>query len=322
MRSLALLCCLAGAVAQSPPPAPRAVVRQAAGEVEIDLDTPFTTLRWRDLSRPVLWPLRTARGVAVTRAWPLQPDAIGDAKDHVHQKSLWFAHGDVNGVDFWTEAKGAGRIEVEAVDRLEVAAQTASVQLRCRWLDAAGKVVCTDTRLLLCTQQDALRLLDYEVELCASHGELKLGDTKEGTMALRVAKGLCFDAKDATGRCLDSEGRTGGDVWGKRARWVAYGGTLDGQQVGVALLDHQDNLRHPTTWHARPYGLLAANPFGLHEFTKAEKGSGAVQLATGAKLPFRYRIVLFDGPIDAATLEAQWRAFVARKEPPRGGQAR
>src|SRR5262249_19074289 len=76
------------------------------------------------VAKPYFWPLNAPTGVPVTRAWPMEPAKQGGSKDHVHQKSAWFCHGDVipegieikekikgvKGVDFWSEHKGAGRI--------------------------------------------------------------------------------------------------------------------------------------------------------------------------------------------------------------------
>ena len=74
------------------------------------------------LSKPFLYPVLAPDGVPVTRAWPIEKGLPGEATtDHVHQKSVWFCHGDVipegidlkikttdragKGVDFWSEAK-------------------------------------------------------------------------------------------------------------------------------------------------------------------------------------------------------------------------
>ena len=257
----------------------------------------------------MLWPVLDRAGRARTRDWPMTK-APDDATDHVHQRSLWFAHGDVNGVDFWTEEGKAGRVVLTAIERVGATAESVTLRLHCDWVGSDVKVVCTEARELVFAEHDGLRTIDCAVALHASHGALRLGDTKEGTMALRVARGLCFEADGSTGHALSSEGRRDKDVWGTRARWVAFDGDVDGATVGIALLDHRDNLRHPTTWHARPYGLLAANPFGLHDFEKAPPGSGEVKLDAGATLSLRYRVVVFDGRADAAVLDAQWHAFV------------
>jgi hypothetical protein len=91
-------------------------------------------------------------------------------------------------------------------------------------------------------------------------------------------------------------------IWGKQADWVAYTGTVSGKPVTVAAFDSPRSFRHPTTWHARAYGLLAANPFGLREFTKDENKDGSWTVPEGKSLTFRYRVVIYDGELSPAQL--------------------
>jgi len=114
----------------------------------------------------------------------------------------------------------------------------------------------------------------------------------------------------ATGRIVNAAGDIDGEAWGKAARWVDYSGMIDGKQVGVAILDHPTNLRHPTHWHARDYGLFAANPFGLHDFTKAAPGAGAHTIPSGGSLTFRHLVVLHEGDAEAADIEGRWQRWV------------
>lgn len=314
LRRFSLLLVVASAGAQDIAP----VVTLAAGAdgavVAVGGDTFLAMLESR-FGRPIVWPLRAPGGVPVTRSWPMaeEPDA---ERDHPHQKSSWFAHGDVNGVDFWTEGERAGRVELDGRPRSTLdEAGHVQVMSRHRWVDADGRIICRDERTLHAyVETESERVLDLAVTLQALPDEpLRLGDTKEGTMALRLHPSLRLEGKVATGRYLDSEGRKDREVWGQRARWVACGGTVDGHRVGVVLMDHPRNLRHPTWWHARPYGLLAANPFGAHDFAGARKGSGDHEVAAGGELPLRYRIWLFAGELDATRIEAVWHEFAGVK---------
>src|SRR5262245_3662279 len=47
------------------------------------------------VAKPYVWPLHVPGGIAITRAWPMLEGQPLESKDHVHQKSLWFCHGDV-----------------------------------------------------------------------------------------------------------------------------------------------------------------------------------------------------------------------------------
>jgi NADH:ubiquinone oxidoreductase subunit len=110
---------------------------------------------------------------------------------------------------------------------------------------------------------------------------------------------------------VNSEGQRDADAWGKAARWVGYWGTVEGKDVGISILDHPKNLRHPAHWHARDYGLFAANPFGLHDFTGAPPGSGDHVIPDGGTLTLRYLLVFHEGDAEAAGIEPRWRAWSA-----------
>jgi hypothetical protein len=180
-------------------------------------------------------------------------------------------------------------------------------------VQADGKVACTDSRRLTFAADAAGRTIDYAVTIHADHGPVKFGDTKEGTFGLRVPATLqtkdAHGSKGAAGHILNSEGQTDAAAWGQAARWVGYWGPVDGRTVGVAILDHPTNLRHPSLWHARDYGLVAANPFGLHDFTGAPAGSGDYTLPAGESRTFRYLVVLHEGETVAADIDGRWRRW-------------
>ena len=151
----------------------------------------------------------------------------------------------------------------------------------------------------------------------ASEGDVLFGDTKEGTMAIRMAPALRLRGKVAAGEVRNSEGVTGKAVWGKRARWIDYRGPIDGATVGIALFDHPKNHGQPCRWHARDYGLLAANPFGVHHFEGKPKGAGGLELKKGSQLRLRYRFLFHDGELSAEELEKRWARWAKPPEPER-----
>ena len=134
--------------------------------------------------------------------------------------------------------------------------------------------------------------------------------------ALRVSHGKGKDKRAGTGRLVNANGDSGTNAWGKRAPWVDYSGPLPGGRViGVALLEHPSNPRHPTWWHARDYGLLSANPFGRHDFEKLkdQPQAGDLVIAAGGELRLRYRIIFHRGDEKAAGIEEGFRVFAAEK---------
>ena len=257
---------------------------------------------------PVLFPLLGPGGIPLTRSWPVGPLLPGEPQDHPHHESFWCSHGDVNGLDFWT-GRGGARIEVASVDRVG----EGQIEVSCRWLDPAGKVICSDRRTFAFWAEGDDLIIDHAITITASHGPLVFGDTKEGTLAVRVRPELNMkQAKEgppATGHYLNANGDRDDDAWGKPAAWVDLSGTLDGQSVGICCFDHHANLRHPTTWHARDYGLFAANPFGLHDFIGAPKNAGRVELAAGESLTLRHRWILHAGDAEAARVAQRYAAW-------------
>jgi len=53
-------------------------------------------------------------------------------------------------------------------------------------------------------------------------------------------------------------------------------------------------VNYPTFWHARGYGLFAANPLGERIFTNG-KSYKDLQLKKGESVIFRFRIVIDEG---------------------------
>src|SRR5206468_3880681 len=73
---------------------------------------PFTSYIYPStIKKPVLFPLRSAKGTIVTRGFPLEPRP-GERADHPHQVGAWFTYGDVNGIDFWGYSDATPRAEV------------------------------------------------------------------------------------------------------------------------------------------------------------------------------------------------------------------
>ncbi len=281
----------------------------------------FSDYIHRGWPKPCLYPVLDADGRSYTRDFPFRRDT--EVPDHDWHRGVWFAHGAVNGHDFWREIpeRKTGSILLDAV--LETREGPAgTLRTRSRWVAADGKVICTDETASRIERTPAGTLVDYEVRLQASHGALTLGDTEEGTMAvrvnetLRVTHGKDQDKRPGTGRLVNAKGESGIPAWGKRAAWADYSGPLsDGAVIGVALFDHPRNPRHPTWWHARDYGLLSANPVGQHDFEnlKDQPHAGDLAIPAGGELVLRYRLVFHRGDEKTARIAELFRAYAAGK---------
>ncbi|NMC21573.1 MAG: hypothetical protein GYA33_14280, partial [Thermogutta sp.] len=195
--------------------------RTARG-VTITVDgKPFAEYRIDLGTKPIVWPLIGPTGQPVTRDYPMA-DTPGETRDHPHQRSLWFTHGDVNGLSFWEEAPGRGVIKHREYVQVR-GGPDAVVVTRNDWLTSEGDRVLTDTRRLRFAAVEDMRMLDFDIRLTASSGPVVFGDTKEGTFGIRVAETIRVDTKKG-GRIVNSEGNRDAEAWGKRAAWVDYSG--------------------------------------------------------------------------------------------------
>ena len=251
----------------------------------------------------------------------------GEETDHKHHRSLWFTHGAVNGHDFWTEGKGPRVVQVGPA-RVSSGRDRGVIETESEWRAKDGTVVCTDRRRHVfhdtSGRAPSCRMMDIEVTLRATHGRVVLGDTKEGSMAVRVAPTMRVKGKVARGHIVTSEGARDRKAWGKRAKWCDYHGPLGGGEgekgggsatVGIAILDHPLNPRHPTWWHARDYGLCAANPFGVSYFERKPRGSGDMTIPAGESATFRYRVYIHEGDEKAGEVERVWRDYAREPRP-------
>lgn len=280
-------------------------------------DGPVFAKLWVQGTRvPYLWPLMGPSGDSLTRAFPMEKGVEHEATDHPHHRSFWFTHGSVNGHDFWHDP--SCRIELAAdpkVTRHETAGFEIEVELSLVWRAPLGQRLLQERRIYRFASRSHERLVECESTLTAVE-DVVFGDTKEGSFALRLRPELRLKGEVAAGTILNSAGQTGGDCWGQRAAWVSYEAPLGARRVGVAVMDHSGNLRHPTWWHARDYGLVGANPFGIHDFENKPKGTGDFPLEKGKVLTLKYLVVLSDSDVkDERTLSAKelqelWTSWV------------
>lgn len=263
-------------------------------------------------NKPYFYPLRTASGSIVTRHYPME-EFPGETQDHPHHRGMFFSHGSVNGADFWgTEPTSTdprkGRMALKKVLETRGGAKSGTIKASFDGFGPDGKLLMTETRTITFYSDPELRIIDYAITI-ESGQKLTFGDTKEGTFGIRLATSL---SEDRTGKMVNAEGReTEKNVWGKRSPWVDYYGQVDGKTVGVAIFDHPSNPRHPTYWHSRAYGLFAANPFGVRDFTADKTQDGSLTIEPGQHLSFRYRVVIHPGDVRSANIAALYSKYTA-----------
>jgi hypothetical protein len=280
---------------------------------------PFTTYHYADdfvrpYVRPFFWPVCAADGVEVTSDQPqAPPDTKAKPADHPHHRSIWVAHGDVNGVDHWAFNQKGGPAKQRHIkfDKIDNDGFVESLV----WDDLAGKPLLNETRTVkFIAYPDGSRGIDVTVALNAAYVDLNFADTKEaGLCSVRVAtqisdKPLLINS--AGGRATNAK-EEAAQIWGKPADWCDESGMINGKPYGVAIFDHPSNPRHPTTWHARVYGLVAPNPFGLHEYDKKAnpEHAGDFRVGKGTTATFRYRVIIHQGDAASAKLDEKYKDF-------------
>ncbi len=294
----------------------------SANEKKIDVyvgSSLFTSFLYPDsLEKPVLFPVNDAGQVPVTRGFPLDPRP-GEPTDHPHHTGLWLSYENVNGLDFWNNSYAIpaekkslyGWIKTDRI--LESTSGIKGIlRYHANWTNQQGDILLEETTRYEFTGSGKERMIDRITELKADV-DISLRDAKDGMLGLRLAHELQIPAlhdqqftdskgnkttvkKDSasSGNYLTSEGKQGDSAWSTRAAWCKVYGKIGNDSVSITIFDHPRNPNYPTFWHARGYGLFAANPLGEKIFTSG-KSELNLKLKKGATLIFRYRILIQNG---------------------------
>ncbi len=286
---------------------------------------PFTTFFFpTDIAKPFFQPLRTPQGTIVTRdiitGNTFPPEHLNDPDLEPHQRPMYFGHGDIDGLDFWGEAVFPkysddsifGREVFRKLEDMQSGPESGTLKADFDLTDPSGRVIADQIESFVFGGDQNARWIDCDFTVIANHGsDVVMGDTKEGSFAIRVASEL--DAP--TGHMVNSAGAEGEkNIWGKPADWVNMDGTIAGEDLGIAVFDSPKSFRHPTTWMARGYGLLAANPFGWREFENDPSKDGSWTIQEGKSMTFRYRVFIHHGDYKQAKVAEAYRAYAAQEQ--------
>jgi hypothetical protein len=296
---------------------------------------PFAEYVIGQANKPYLFPVYGPTGKQMTRAFPMQK-VEGEQTDHYHHRGICFGHQDINGFDSWMERGSAtqlerggialvpddkltdkqkaslakmGTIKHVAFQEVRADAQQAVIVTENEYIGGDGRKSVTEIRRLTFRVEGDTRLIDWDQEFIARDGEVTFGDKKDAGLSIRVPTSMAVDTKMG-GRIVTSTGITDKDAWSKRAAWVDYSGPVDGEILGVAILNHPASFRHPTSWHVRTYGLFTANCFGTLD--KADP-NGPHTLKQGEKLILRHRFVFHKGDEKAANIAAAYERYAKEK---------
>jgi hypothetical protein len=299
----------------------------------------FTSYMYPEsIKKPVLFPLNTASGTTLTRGFPLDPQPW-ERIDHPHHVGMWLNHGDTNGLDFWNNSDSIpanrrphyGTIFHKTIKEVKSGDEFGYLEVRAEWERPDGRVLLNENTQYYFRGQENVRIIDRITTLTATDLNVLFTDSKEGMMGIRVNRAMelpedntievineegvpvevnADEGNRSRGHYLNSEGIVGGDVWGKRARWVRLGSDIGGEDVGIIIMDHPDNPNHPTHWHARGYGLFSANPFGSQAYTNGKETFNFF-LPVKESVTLKYRVYIYNGNMpDETAVNAEYEKFV------------
>jgi hypothetical protein len=245
--------------------------------------------------RPFIFPVIGPTGRSLTRmGHPHDPET------HSHHNSVWIAHTSINGVNFWADRNGTGRIIHQRIDQFNDSGGEASVLAVNAWTANTGKVLLNERRLTtmrLLSSGEWLLFVDMLLE--PDSEDITFGKVPFGMIGVRMAKTIGVD--DGGGIIRNSEGGVDEpQIFRKRARWVDYSGPIaPGASEGITLMDHPANPNHPTAFHVRRDGWMGSS------FTV----DGERTLRHGQTLRLRYALYVHSGVPTPAAIEQRWHEF-------------
>lgn len=282
------------------------VVPVSGHQVEFRIDGELV-LKWHygpQYPRPFFFPLLGPSGVPLTRM------GHPGAPDHEHHRSIWFAHHNVNGQNFWSEQ---GQTKVRQTRWLAYAESDEEGVM-------ASQLVWEPAESQPLMKQDVIAAVrpmkhkEYCLELQLTftpfgRKEVVLEKTNFGILAIRVSKSLSavFGGGELTG---SGQQKGEKELFGQQARWMDYSGPIvvgvgDKRRVvqeGITLFDHPQNPRYPTHWHVRNDGWMGAS-LCMQE---------SLSVTSAKPLVLRYLIYAHSGVAEESKLDRIHTQFAKR----------
>jgi len=296
-------------------------VNDTEKKIDVKIDGKlFTAYIYPDnVKKPVLWPIISQAGNMLTRSYPMI-NKEGDRTDHPHHVGVWLNYGDVNGLDFWNNSEAIspekrdqyGSIYHRSIEKVESGKGNATLITTADWKSPDNTIMLEEQTSFNFIVQENVRIIDRITTLKTGIYEVKFTDNKEGMFAIRVARELELPSESPTelmdargnvtrvekmdnqfvkGNYRSADGVEGKEVWGTRSRWMKLSSEIKGETVALIIIDHPSNVGYPTYWHARDYGLFAANTLGQSIFSDG-KNVLNFSMKKGESVIFKYRLVV------------------------------
>jgi hypothetical protein len=231
--------------------------------------------------------------------------------DHVWHRALWFSWKYINGLNYWDPELPAGQTEVIDVKTELGTDHSAQIKMSISYHPRHKPAVLTEQRTLTVSAPDdnGSYYIDWLSIFTAGANDVILDRTglpgEENGKSYGGYAGLSLRMAPHTKswQFLSSEGPLKPESRGTKARWVDFtGGIAEDRFAGVAVFDHPDNPRHPSSWW-----LSASMPY----WSPAVIFHKPYTLPAGKTLTLRYRILIHAGRADKNVLESEWKEFLA-----------
>ena len=274
-------------------------------------------------NKPYLAPVFGPTGKQMTRNYPMKT-IEGEQHDHPHHRGICFGSEGINGIESWAErltfgdtSKTPERLSKLGSEKhrefktLEAKPDSAVLVSIIDYLDPAGKKYLEEERTMIFRAGEGTRSIEMKQILLATEGTAKFEDKKDAGLSIRVPTEMAVEMgknQKGSGHIINSEGLTDAAAWGKRAKWCDYYGTVGGEKLGVAMLNHPSSFRFPTPWHVRTYGLFTANPFGLSSL-KVQTETGAITLKQDERIKLRHRFIFHKGDEKTGKISEAWEKY-------------
>ncbi len=213
--------------------------------------------------RPYFFPVLGPSGQSLTRM------GHPGAPNHDHHRSLWFAHSDLLGIDFWSETT-ASRIRQTQWYAIEDGNEFARIAFELLWTDEHDPqpLVKQDVFATLRSAPQGWTL-ELQNDFRAAAEGVEFRQSNFGVLGLRVAKSL--SVVFGGGLITGADGFEGEpQLFGKPNRWIDYSGPVCSEgsdpavsepanepaYEGLTLIDHAQNANYPAKWHVRADGWI------------------------------------------------------------------
>lgn len=252
-------------------------------------------------------PLRSPGGEILTAIQPA---------DHYHHYGIWnpwtHTHFGADSVDFWNLALGQGTVRfAEYLDSYEHEG-VAGFKVRHEHIyfkNEGGEGVALNETwdVRVHNAGEASYVADLTVTLSTP---LELPLTLE---AYRYGGGLGFRATENwdtdNSTVLTSEGKARAEADGTGARWVIIEGesSVSLGRSGILFLSHPGNRAHPEPMRMWPPETNEGVGNVFFEFCPIRHQEWVLE--PGKEYTLKYRMVVFDGVMDAESAETHWRNF-------------